>query len=136
MARQVDIKVCGRHIRHTVTTKEQRVLTLTSQGMDETFCDGIVNIVAAIFQVSEYLIPEVLQVIHRLFHQSSPRRMYLRSQNIQETAHTANDILGSQRVPLSGYLLRRKAKLAITVFLAIQPMYSSICLAFRSPPCS
>lgn len=53
----------GRHIRHTVTTKEQRVLPLTSQGTDETFRNGIVDVVAAIFQVSEYLIPKVLQVI-------------------------------------------------------------------------
>ena len=113
----------GRHIRHTVAAKEQRVLPLTRQGTDETLRNGIVDAVTAIFQISEYLIPEVLQIIDRLFHQISTGRMTLRSQHIQETAHAANDILCPQGIPLPGYLFGSQTGLTITVFLAIQPAY-------------
>ena len=65
----------GRQIRHTVAAKEQRVLPFTRQGTDETLRNGIVDAVAAVFQLGEYLIPEVLQVIDRFFHQISPGRM-------------------------------------------------------------
>ena len=94
----------GRHIRHAVTAKEQRVLPLTRQGTDEMLRNGIVDTVAAVFQVSEYLIPEVLQVIDRLLHQISTGRMPLRSQHIQKTAHATDDFLCPQGIPLSGYL--------------------------------
>lgn len=59
-------------MRHPVAAKEQRVLPLTHQRADETLRNGIVDAVATVFQVSEYLIPEALQVIDRLFHQISP----------------------------------------------------------------
>ena len=50
-------------MRHPVAAKEQRVLPLTHQRADETLRNGIVDAVATVFQVSEYLIPEALQVI-------------------------------------------------------------------------
>ena len=53
-------------MRHPVAAKEQRVLPLTHQRADETLRNGIVDAVATVFQVSEYLIPEALQVIDRL----------------------------------------------------------------------
>lgn len=71
-------------MRHPVAAKEQRVLPLTHQRADETLRNGIVDAVATVFQVSEYLIPEALQVIDRLSHQIFPRRMPLRSQHIQK----------------------------------------------------
>ena len=88
----------GRHIRHTVAAKEQQVLPLTRQGTDETLRNDIIDTIAVIFQVSEYLIPEVLQVIDRLFHQISPGKMPLRSQHIQETEHATDDFLCPQRI--------------------------------------
>ena len=45
-------------MRHPVAAKEQRVLPLTHQRADETLRNGIVDAVATVFQVSEYLIPE------------------------------------------------------------------------------
>lgn len=121
----------SRYIRHTVAAKEQRVFPLTRQGTDETLRNGIVDTVAAVFQVGEQLIPEVLQVIDRLFHQISTGRMTLRSQHIQKTAHAADDFLCPQGVPLSGYLFSCQTGLAITVFLTIQPAVST---QFRASP--
>ena len=111
----------GRHIRHAVAAKEQRVLPLTRQGTDETLRNDIVDTVAAVFQVGEQLIPEVLQVIDRLFHQISPGRMPLRSQHIQETEYATDDFLCPQGISLSGYFFSCQSGLAITVFLTIQP---------------
>lgn len=56
--------------RHTVATERQRVLPFPRKGgVDKTLDKGVVDTVTPVFQVSEELMPEMMQVIHSIIHQ-------------------------------------------------------------------
>ena len=74
--------------RHLVAAEEKRVLPLVRQRPDAPFRQAVVYRVVPVLPVEENLLPEVVEVTDRLFHQASVPRRVFGFHQVKQASHT------------------------------------------------